>query len=164
MIKTTRLIELPLFLLLAWTASSQASFAKKQPPPLSPKILKAQTVYLDCDCRREMKASVPNALPEFFEWGRYQLAPDRDHADLIFLFSMNPYLGDYFTRDGPDKRPAIVDFTILTVIDGRTGEALWSESKRWGYMLVSKASRALMRDFRKSVEGQVHLDSGSPSR
>jgi len=163
-IKTTRLIELPLFLLLAWTASSQASFAKKQPPPLSPKILKAQTVYLDCDCRREMKASVPNALPEFFEWGRYQLAPDRDHADLIFLFSMNPYLGDYFTRDGPDKRPAIVDFTILTVIDGRTGEALWSESKRWGYMLVSKASRALMRDFRKSVEGQVHLDSGSPSR
>ena len=164
MIKTTRLLESVFFLLLASAMLCQASFAKKQPPPLSPKILKAQTVYLDCDCRREMKASVPNALPEFFEWGRYQLAPDRDHADLIFLFSMHPYLGDYFTRDGPDKRPAIVDFTILTVIDGRTGEALWSESKRWGYMLVSKASRALLRDFRKAVEGQVHLDSGSSSR
>ena len=150
--KTRRLLESLFFLLLAWAVLCQASFAKKQPPSHIPKILKAQTVYLDCDCRREMKASVPHALPELFEWGRYQLAPDRDHADLILLFSMHPYLGDYFTRDGPDKRPAIVDFTILTVIDGRTGEALWSESKRWGYMLVSKASRALMRDFRKAVE------------
>lgn len=164
MIKTTRLLESLFFLLLAWAMLCQPSVAKKQPLPISPKILKAQTVYLDCDCRKEMKASVPNALTEFFEWGRYQLAPDRNHADLVFLFSMNPYLGDYFTRDGPDRRPGIVDFTILTVIDGRTGEALWSESKRWGYMLVSKASRALMRDFRKAVEGQVHLDSGPSPR
>lgn len=164
MTKTTRLIESPLFLLLAGIVFCQPSFAKKQPLPISPKILKAQTVYLDCDCRREMKASVPSAITQFFEWGRYQLAPDRNHADLIFLFSMNPYLGDYFTRDGPDKRPGIVDFTILTVIDGRTGEALWSESKRWGYMLVSKASRALIRDLQKAVEAQVHLDPGSSGR
>ena len=86
------------------------------------------------------------ALPEVLDWGRYQLVRDRNHADLIFLFSMNPYLGDYFTRDGPDRRPAIVDYTILTVIDGYTGEALWSSWKRWGYMLVSRASRALVRN------------------
>lgn len=152
-----------LFAFLFASALCQPSSAKKQNAPISPLILKAKTVYLDCDCRREMRASVPHALPELLDWGRYQLAPDRNHADLILLFTMNPYLGDYFTRDGPDRRPAIVDYTILTVIDGRTGEALWTEWKRWGYMLVSRASRDLIRDFRKAVEGQTHLDPASSS-
>jgi len=57
-----------------------------------------------------------------------------------------------------------VDYTILTVIDGHTGEALWSAWKRWGYVLVSRASRALVRDLRVAVEGPLHLDPESPSR
>ena len=48
-----------------------------------------------------------------------------------------------------------MDFTILTVIDAHTGEALWSDWKRWGYMLVSYASRALVRDFRLTVSQEV---------
>lgn len=57
-----------------------------------------------------------------------------------------------------------MDYTILTVIDGHTGEALWSAWKRWGYVLVSRASRALVRDLRVAVEGPLHLDPESPSR
>ena len=162
---TTKLAQPLLISLLALAFFCQPGYAKKgDRVPLSPKILQAKSVFLDCDCRKEMAGSVRSALPEVLDWGRYQLARDRNHADLIFLFSMNPYLGDYFTRDGPDRRPAIVDYTILTVIDGHTGEALWSSWKRWGYMLVSRASRALVRDLRVAVEGKLRLDSESPSR
>ena len=163
--KTSMLAQPFLLCLVALAILCQPGFAKKRERvPISPKILQAKSVFLDCDCRKEMAGSVRSALPEILDWGRYQLAHDRNHADLIFLFSMNPYLGDYFTRDGPDRRPAIVDYTILTVIDGHPGEALWSDWKRWGYILVSRASRALVRDLRVAVEGKLQLDSESPSR
>ncbi len=145
-----------LLLLIASAACPPAAFAKThEPPPFPIKILEAKSVYLDCDCRKEMAVSVPNALPELLDWGRYRLTSDRTQADLILLFSMHTYLGDYLTRDGPDKRPAIVDFTIFTVIDAHTGETLWTDYKRWGYMLVSRASKDLMHEFRLAVEAQV---------
>jgi hypothetical protein len=128
---------------------------KKEPAPFSPKILQARTVFLDCDCRKEMAVSVPTALPELLDWGRYQLVPDRQHADIILLFSMNPYLGDYLTRDGPDKRPAVVDYTILSVIDAHTGELLWNGYRRRGYMLVALATRELMHEFRMTVANEI---------
>jgi hypothetical protein len=171
---TRRLARFFLLFLIASSALCQASSGKtkkKETPPLSVKILQARTVYLDCDCRKEMAVSVPSAIPELLDWGRYQLVPDRHHADLILLYSMNPYLGDYLTRDGPDKRPALVDYTILTVIDGHTGQYLWTDYKRWGYMLVSRASRDLMHEFRLAVAGEVKswtlddilLCTGSPA-
>src|ERR1700732_1157046 len=99
--KTSTLAQLFVLLLAALCVFCQSGFAKKRERvPLSPKILQAKSVFLDCDCRKEMAASVRSALPEMLAWGRYQLARDRNHADLIFLFAMNPYLGDYFTRDG----------------------------------------------------------------
>jgi hypothetical protein len=154
---TRRLAGSFLLILFASTAFCQLSFAKKthENPPLSPKILEATAVYLDCDCRKEMAVSVPSAVPELLDWGRYQLVPDRSHADLILLYSMNPYLGDYLTRDGPDKRPAIVDYTILSVIDAHTGELLWNDYRRRGYMLVASASRELIREFRMVVANQI---------
>jgi hypothetical protein len=156
--KTRRLAPEFFLLLLAPAVLCPPLFAKtktKEHPPLSPKILAAKSIYLDCDCRKEMAVSLANALPELLDWGRYKLVPDREHADLVLFFSMNPYLGDYLTRDGPDKRPGVVDFTILTVIDAHTGEALWSDWKRWGYMLVSYASRSLVRDFRLTVSQEI---------
>jgi hypothetical protein len=154
---TRRLAGSFLLFLIAASALCQASSdkKKKETPPLSIKILQAKTVYVDCDCRKEMAVSVPSALPELLDWGRYQLSPDRHHADLILMFSMNPYLNDYLTRDGPDKRPALVDYTILTVIDGHTGQYLWTAYKRWGYMLVSEASRSLMHEFRMAVAAEI---------
>jgi hypothetical protein len=153
----TRVLAQWVFVLLASAACLSSAFAKKKvvPQAFPIKILEAKSVYLDCDCRKEMAVSVPSALPELLDWGRYRLTPNRKEADLILLFSMNAYLGDYLTRDGPDKRPAVVDFTILTVIDAYTGEALWTDSKRWGYMLVGRASRDLTHEFRLAVGEQV---------
>jgi len=74
---------------------------------------------------------------------------------LVFLFSANPYLGDYVTRDGPDKRPVSVDFTIMTVVDPHTGENLWSDSRRWGSWRVDHATRDLIAEFRQQIEGQA---------
>lgn len=156
--KTRRVAPEFFLLMLAAALLCSPIFAKtkkKQPPPLNPKILAAKSIYLDCDCRREMAVSLASALPELLDWGRYQLVPDRKQADLVLFFSMNPYAGDYLTRDGPDKRPAIVDYTILTVIDAHTGEALWTDWKRWGYMLVSYASRSLVHDLRLTVAQEV---------
>jgi hypothetical protein len=150
-----RLAQSVLVLFVLLLSLPLASAKKRETPPLPAKIMEAKSVYVDCDCRKEMAASRKNAVPELLDWGRFQLAQDRHGADLIFLFSANPYLGDYLTRDGPDKRPADVDFTILTVIDARTGAALWIDSKRWGYMLVSRASRDLIRDLRAQMEEQV---------
>jgi hypothetical protein len=149
-----------LVFLFAPAALCQWGLAKtRERPPLSPKILQAKSVYLDCDCRKQMAVSVRAALPELLDWGRYQVSNDRHDADLILLYSMNPYLGDYLTRDGPDKRPALVDYTILTVIDARTGALLWTDFRRSGYALVARASKNLMHEFRLAVEEQARGSS-----
>jgi hypothetical protein len=75
---------------------------------LPPKVTRAKSVYIDCDaCPRGMAAAWLAAFQELAVWGRFDIRPDPRKADLIFLFSANPYLGDYVTRDGPDKRPPI---------------------------------------------------------
>lgn len=72
---------------------------------LPPKVMKAVLVYVDCvDCPRGMAAAKKAALREVGDWKRFYLVPDRRRADLIFLFSARPYLGDYITRDrGPPR-------------------------------------------------------------
>ena len=78
--------------------------------------------------------------------------PDPTNADLIFLFSANPYLGDYVTRDGPDKRPVIVDTTYLNVVDPRTGKSFWGDFGQAGAWFVSSATRDLIDEFRAQLE------------
>jgi len=73
-------------------------------------------------------------------------------ADLIFMFSANPYLGDYLTRKGPDTRPVRIDSTILTVIDPHTGEELWSDSRHWGSWRVAGATKDLIQELRGEME------------
>lgn len=102
-----------------------------------------------------MAVAEGRALHELQLWGRFQIVYQRDEADLVFLFSANEYLGDYLTRDGPDKRPVSVDFTIMTVVDPRTGESLWSDSRRWGSWRVDHATKELIAELREQIEGQT---------
>ena len=88
-------------------------------------------------------------------WGRFQVVRNRHEADLVLLFSGNEYLGDYLTRDGPDERPVSVDFTILTVVDPKTGENLWSDSRRWGSWRVDHATKELIAELREQIEEQT---------
>ena len=69
----TRVLAQWVFVLLASAACLSSAFAKKKvvPQAFPIKILEAKSVYLDCDCRKEMVVSVPSALPELLDWGRY---------------------------------------------------------------------------------------------
>jgi hypothetical protein len=144
-------------LVLVCTATFvSAAFAKNaEHAPLPPKIMQADSVYVDCVCPRALGAARETALQELQLWGRFQISQDRRHTDLVFLFSGNPYLGDYTTRDGPDKRPVAIEFTILTVIDPNTGESLWTDSRRWGSWRVRGATKDLIYGLREQMQGQV---------
>jgi hypothetical protein len=64
------------------------------------------------------------------------------------MFSANPYLGDYLTRKGPDKRPVKID----GVIDPQTGREVWSNSKTCGSWRVASATKALIEELRSEME------------
>jgi hypothetical protein len=127
----------------------------KERPRLPAKILQANSVYVDCVCPRGLAVAQETALKRLQGWGRFQIAENHRQADLIFLFSGNPYLGDYLTRDGPDTRYVSVEFTIMTVIDANTGESLWTDSRRWGSWRVSSATKDLIDELREQMEDQI---------
>ena len=149
-----RLTQL-LVILLCTAAFVPAALAKKaERPPLSAKIVKANSVYIDCACPRALAAAQETALQQLQGWGRFQISQDRRQTDLVILFSGNPYLGDYVTRDGPDKRPVAIESTIMTVIDPVTGQSLWTDSRRWGSWRVKGATKDLVDELREQMESQ----------
>jgi hypothetical protein len=122
---------------------------------LSPKIVEAKSAYIECDaCPRGMAAAWRAAFQELEDWGKYDVTPDPKKADLVFIFSANPYLGDYVTRDGPDKRPVSVNITYMNVVDPETGENLWGDSREWGSLRVASATRDLIEEFRLQLAEQ----------
>ena len=127
---------------------------------LPSKVMQAKSAYIVCDaCLRDMAAAEPAALKALGDWGRFDVLPNRKKADLIFLFSANPYLGDFVTRDGPDTRPVHVDITFMNVIDPSTGESLWGDSRQWGSWFVARATKDLIGEFRQQLEvGDSHAE------
>ena len=120
---------------------------------LPPTVMRAKPVYIDCDgCLRGMAKARPAALQELTDWGRFKIVPDAREADLIFLLSANPYLGNFITRDGPDKRPVKVDITYMDVVDPRTGESFWDGSRQWGSLFAARATKDLILEFKERLE------------
>jgi hypothetical protein len=150
----TKLTLLVIFLsTLAFAPGALAKNTKR--PPLPAKIMQADSVYIDCVCPRTLAAAQETALRELRSWGRFKMSEDRRRTDLVFLFSGNPYLGDYLTRDGPDKRFVAIESTIMTVIDPTTGQSLWSDSRQWGSWRVKGATKDLVNELRLQMEGQT---------
>jgi len=142
--------------ILAGASLLPSAIAKEQErPSLSAKVMQAKSALIVCECPRGLAVAEGRALHELLLWGRFQIVHHRDEADLVFLFSGNEYLGDYLTRDGPDKRPVSVDFTIMTVVDPNTGEDLWSDSRRWGSWRVDHATKELIAELREQIEQQM---------
>jgi hypothetical protein len=120
---------------------------------LPPKVFAAKSVAVVCDsCLRTMAKAGPVALQTLMDWNHYTLIADPRKADLVFLVSANPYLGDFATRDGPDKRPVAINITYVNVVDPRTGEDLWGDSREWGSLFVSKATRDLISEFETQLK------------
>jgi hypothetical protein len=119
---------------------------------LPPKVFAAKSVAVVCDaCPRMMAKGGPAALEALMDWDHYTLVADPRKADLVFVVSANPYLGDFASRDGPDKRPVAVDITYVNVVDPRTGQDLWGDSRQWGYLFVAKATRDLIDEFKTQL-------------
>jgi hypothetical protein len=119
---------------------------------LPQKVAEARTVYIDCDaCVRGMAAAWKSAFEELQDWGRFDVIPDPQKADLIILLSPNPYGGDFVTRDGPDMRGINVEITYMNVVDPQTGANLWEDSRRWGSLFVAKATKSLIEQLRTQL-------------
>jgi hypothetical protein len=146
-----------LLVLCACAAFLPSATAQKNARHLAPaKIMHADSVFIDCEvCPRSLAVAPKVALEELRSWGRFRIVEDRTRADLIFRFSANPYLGDYITRDGPDKRPVAIDSIIMTVIDPENGANLWSDSRQWGSLRVAGAVKDLINGLRHQMEEQV---------
>jgi hypothetical protein len=119
------------------------------------KIKDADTAAIDCSvCPRDLEKVGKTASQQLLLWKRFRIVNDPKKADVLFLFSANPYLGDYVKRDGPDKRVVRIEGTIMTVIDPHTGEELWTDGRRWGSWFVEAETRALIDQLRTELEGE----------
>lgn len=123
--------------------------------PLSPKVMQAKTVYIDCEqCVRGMTKASQAAIDALAEWKRFTVVQDPRRADLILLFSPNPYRGDYVTRKGPDTRPVHLLNTYLDVVDPHTGASYFSYSDETGSWRVGTATKDLIGRFRGRMEAE----------
>jgi len=121
------------------------------------RLMSARYAAIDCDaCPRALAKAGISAREVLLSWNRFTIMEDRKKADLIFLVSANPYLGDYLTRDGPDTRPVFINGVILTVIDARTGQALWTDSRQSGSWRVVGATKDLIEELRTQVDSQTN--------
>lgn len=144
------------YLLLAGLAASSAvaiSASAQNQPVQSPKIQSAKTIYFDD--RTGADAAANAALAQLKKWGHFQIVQDRQQAELIFLLSTSAYRGGYIVPPSGSADSGVhvrldpvvdsgwhapVRTCILTVIDPRTGESLWSDSHVWGGLLTGKNS------------------------
>jgi hypothetical protein len=138
-----------------WLPSVGAQRQEDRRSPSLGKIKQAETAAIDCSaCPRALAEAGTTAKEVLLSWKRFRLVDDPRKADLIFMFSANPYWGDYLTKQGPDTRPVQINGTIMTVIDPHTGEELWSDSRRWGSWRVAGATKALIDELRSEMESE----------
>ena len=136
----------------------------------SPRILSAKSVYFED--RTGLDAVGNAALGQLKKWGRFRIVQDRKEADLIFLLSADPYKEGYLITSGgqtgtvdnhgqisEDRIPnynkqAPVRYAYLSVVDPKTGENLWSDSRRWGGLLTgfNSVGSRLVKELEKQTK------------
>ena len=107
----------------------------------------------------------PRAYEQLTKWGRWQVVSERQSADLILLLSAHQYNGGYIgnTTGTVDENgninatssstPVTVGYTFITIVDPKTGDNLWSDSKRWGnlYTGFHSATKGLVDELMKRI-------------
>lgn len=160
-----RMVAVALFIVtwitVGWSESKHA--------PLPQKVINAKTVYID---NRSGYANIADkAYDELQKWGRFRIIGDVKDADLVLLFSASSYHGGYtstatvFSNTNEysgntqttgtvtsNTAPQIISETHLTLIDPKTGESIWSDSREWGRF--RSATRGLLKDLRKRMTEQ----------
>ena len=157
-----------LLVLVAFASSAGPISAQKQRTPLS-KIKSAKTAYFDD--QSGANAVGAKALKQLKTWGQFTLVATREQADVIFVLSASPYKGGHIILSGgqtgtiedghvqedqvPEyNRASPVRYAYLTVIDGKSGQKLWSDSHKWGGLLTGfdSAGARLVKKLQKEVK------------
>ena len=175
-----RLTSLVVLFLAVCPLASQTK--EKDRLPLPALVLAAKTVYIDN--QTGMAKLGDRAYEGLKKWGRFQIVMDRKQADLVFLLTAQEHNGGYITTGGGQTgtvdssgnintsgnptytTPVTVGYTYLTVFDAKTGDNLWSESKRWGnlYTGFHSATKGLIDELRKRIDEQTKQQSASDSK
>jgi hypothetical protein len=141
----------------------QAQNPKKFPAPpkasrrqiISVRILDAKSIFLDN--QTGYSAVGQEAVRELSDWGRFRIV-GQDQAQLLMVLSTREYNGTEFPDaddfDPTVKLPRKPLNAFLTVIDKKTGDRLWIDSRPWGGLLTGSNSAGwrLIARFRKHVD------------
>jgi len=129
--------------------------------PLPPQVTTAKTVYID------NQTGVSKVGDECYQaiqkWGRLQVLQDRKRADLILLLSYSAWHSattGSVDENGNSKTTsnatyaASEGYTYMTLIDPKTEESLWSDSKQRGswYAGSDSAITRLVDELRKRMK------------
>ena len=151
-------------LVVPLSVHSQKQMAK------SPKILSPKTVYFDNQTGADAVGAA--ALAQLRKWGRFQIVQDERYwRTWCFCYqpipttqaiSFSPAVKLTVDANGhvqedrvPNyNRQAPVREAYLTVIDPKTGNAVWNASHVWGGLLTgaNSAGERLVKELEKQVE------------
>lgn len=131
-----------------------------QHAPLSPLLTSARTLYID---NLSGSASIADrCYDELTKWGRFKIVTDPAHADVIFQIgthvrtyglsgnSQTDSAGNTSTSLTEDR----VGFTTISVVDSKTNQVLWTDTRRWGNLFngFHSATREVIKELRKRIE------------
>jgi hypothetical protein len=166
---------LVVFILIGLIPSHSLATQKKL--AMSPRVLSAKTVYFDNQTKSDAVGN--GALLQLKKWGKFQITPDRQLADLIILLSADPYKGGNIIlasgqtgsidRQGHIEEDPIPNYNkqfparyaYLTVIDPTTGDKLWSGEHAWGGLITGfySVGNRLMKELEKQVKNESRLSN-----
>jgi hypothetical protein len=151
------------FLVAAGTGLAQKQMAQ------SARMKAAKTAYF-VD-RTGADAAGAETLAQLKKWGRFQMVGDRKNADVVILFTADPYHGGEITtasgetgrmEDGTLKKDPIPNYNsaaptrdaYLSVVDSKTGDLLWSDSHVWGGVLTgaNSAGARMVKKLEKEMK------------
>jgi hypothetical protein len=150
-----------------WVAAVP-SYAQKQMAQ-SPKMKAAKTAYFEN--RTGVDAVGEEALGQLKKWGRYQMMPSPNKADVVILLTADPYKGGDIlfasgetgsvSDNGKVEKDPVPNYNklaptreaYLTVVETGSGNILWSESRVWGGLLTgeNRAGARLVKKLQKEM-------------
>jgi putative heme iron utilization protein len=148
-----------------------------QHAPLPPALIAAKTLYIENNSGQAKLAD--RCFDELSKWGRFKIVADRKDADVIFQIGTHVrtygYSGQSHTNLDCDSAgqntncsgnsnttltPETAGFTTIAVVENRSGQVLWSDTRRWGNLFTGfrSATREVIKELRKRIEEQDKLN------
>jgi hypothetical protein len=127
--------------------------------PMPDRLMNAKTLYIDN--QSGVAETADRAYDEFSKWNRFKIVTDRGQADLIFLIEVDPGTsGEHGTVSTYNSGTQSVQTssihtsgqngaTKVRVIDQRTGDTLWAQTKPFAF---KSATRKIVKELRKRME------------